>query len=118
MSAVEPTHTYLSNGSINMTKDSNGFRIHPGHTGLQGPHIGETVWLLVREQDAKMWGVWPTRHDAVGVLATCRIFQVVNSPEWIEPVPVPVGSVRLDDVIMLDSEPNTEPEDVETPLGE
>jgi len=83
------------------TVDCNGIRIKPPHTGEYGPPVGETVWLL-RRNDDKLFGLWTSRHDAIGVRATLANHQ----REWLEPIAVPVGSVRIDDIVLLDGDSN------------
>lgn len=60
--------------------------------------MGECVWLL-RRNDDKLYGVWQTRHDAIAARAT-KLRGFVK-PECLEPIYVPVGSVRIPDVVML-----------------
>lgn len=78
-------------------RDENGLRIKPGHTGHRGPPFGPTVWLAVRHDD-KAWGPFDSRHEAVGFIATR--FAVDGANDY-EPVPVPVGSFRFDDVVVV-----------------
>jgi hypothetical protein len=82
--------------------DHNGFRIKPGHHGCKGLPFGEPVWLL-RRTDDKLYGVWNSRHDAIGARKTG--FSSLK-PEWLEPVQVPVGSVRMTDVIFVNGGSN------------
>ena len=86
-------------------RDYNGHRIKPGHSGEvrghpTGPYRAQYVWLL-RRHDDKLYGYWPSRHAAVGARATLRELTVPNKPDWLEPVCVPVQSVREHDVIEL-----------------
>lgn len=81
--------------------DTNGFRVHPGHDGNQGPHTGELVWVVRRITDDKLWGVWPTRHAAVGWLSTSAVM-ATNPSQDLEPVAIPAGSYRFGDVILKD----------------
>jgi hypothetical protein len=82
----------------------------PAHTGNRGPALGPTVWLL--EDTGTLWGVWPSRHEAVGArrkLANTNCYK----EEWFNILPVPVGCVPMDDlrrrsdVVCLDT-PTTE----------
>jgi len=76
--------------------DLNGFTIKPGHTGTAGLPFGPYVWLL-RRNDDKLYGVFTSRHEAVGRLATLG----GQNNEWVEPVRVRSGSVRLEDVVVV-----------------
>jgi len=79
-----------------MTKhDYNGVRIKPGHNGFRGINYGDGVWLL-RRNDDKLYGVWSSRHDAIAARATT--FRGYVKPQYLEPIYVPVGSVRIPDV--------------------
>jgi hypothetical protein len=65
------------------------------HDGHRGPPIGPTVWVL--EHAGTVWGVWPTRHDALrgrAQLANTNCYK----EEWFTAVPMPVGAVRLSDI--------------------
>lgn len=82
---------------MNDTKDLNGFRIKPGHEGSTGLPMGEYVWLL-RRHDDKLFGVWKSRHDAIGARATKL---TAGKEEWYEPVRVRVGTIRMEDVVFI-----------------
>jgi hypothetical protein len=79
------------------TTDYNGCRIKPGHNGFRGLPFGEYVWLL-RRTDDKLFGIWKSRHEAIGA----REKVVSMQPEWLEPIAVPVGSVRMPDVVFTE----------------
>lgn len=72
--------------------DENGIWVKPDHTGVAGPSIGETVWLVVRHDD-KMFGPFSTRHDAAGYAA------LLHDCDDFEMKPVTLGTVRMDDVV-------------------
>lgn len=74
--------------------DANGFRIKPGHNGESGQLSGDPVWLLRRNED-KLYGVFETRHDAIGYRETMKSLK----SEWLDVVRVPAETVRLDDVV-------------------
>ena len=81
--------------------DTNGFPIKPGHSGVSSPPFGPKVWVLER-YDGKIYGVWTSRHDAVAarttrLSATCK-------REWLTPRLVPVGSLRLEDLVVISPE--------------
>lgn len=85
---------------ISMTEDVNGFEIKTAHDGVSALPYGEYVWLL-RRRDDKLYGVWKTRHDAIGAAVTFGRSDTrakTVKEEWLSPVRVPVGSVRLRDV--------------------
>jgi len=76
-------------------KSHNDIRELAAHSGYKGPAIGETVWIL--EDKGTMWGVWPTRHDAIGArakLANTNCYQ----EEWFNLIPLLVGAVRISDI--------------------
>jgi hypothetical protein len=79
-----------------MSTDSNGIRIKPDHSGVETLPYGEIVYLVVRCDD-KMISVQPTRHDAIGKIATLD----GGKEDWYDVVPAPVGSVRMNDVTQL-----------------
>lgn len=97
--------------------DYNGHRIKPGHDGQPyghptGPYRQQYVWLLCRHDD-KLYGYWESRHDAVGAATVLEQFNRTQRPEWFEPVRVPVGSARTNDVIELCPLPDREQWQVE-----
>lgn len=82
--------------------DSNGFPIREGHNGHTWFSNGEMVWVLERV-DGTVYGVWESRHDAVGFLATeCDdgLLQA-NRREWFEIKAIGHGEVRPDDFRMV-----------------
>jgi len=82
-----------------MTKDYNGIRIKPGHNGTKAlPFGGDDVWLLKRNDD-KLYGYWNSRHDAVAARTTK--FRNTVKREWLEPIMVPTGTVRMSDVVVI-----------------
>lgn len=75
-------------------RDENGIKIKPGHTGHRGPPVGPWTWL-VRRHDDKCFGPFENRHEAIGWIARRRDVQDY------EPVAIPVGSFRFDDVVRV-----------------
>jgi hypothetical protein len=76
-------------------KHYSDIRVLPAHDGYRGPAIGPTVWIL--EHNGTMWGVWPTRHDAIAArvkLANTNCYK----EDWFNVIPLPVGAVRLTDI--------------------
>lgn len=91
------------------TRDYNGHRIKPGHDGEPlghptGPYRPHYVWLVQRHDD-KLYGYWRSRHAAVGAIATEKKLTRTQRREWFDVVRVPAGSVRVNDVILLNETP-------------
>lgn len=93
--------------------DEAGLRVMPGHAGLHGPTLGEDVWLLENKDNGALYGWWPTRHDAVAALAVHASGgglknhnrgkkMRAHSRDWFEPIPVPVGAIRFEDVTFIE----------------
>lgn len=80
-------------------RDRNNVRVKPGHDQSEADTLpfGEHVWLL-RRRDDKLYGVWTSRHDAVG--AACLVEGMQEA--WLEPIRVQAGTVRLEDIVILD----------------
>lgn len=79
--------------------DYNGFPIKVGHTqDVAAPPLGPCVYVLER-YDGKVYGAWSTRHDAVAARRT--YFFNVSKEEWFDVRYVPVGSIRLEDMIAI-----------------
>lgn len=77
-------------------KDYNGVKIKPDHEATGLP-FGEPVWLL-RRYDDKLYGVWTSRHEAIGAATT----MTTNKEEWLTPIRVLSGTVRLEDIVVID----------------
>lgn len=77
-----------------MPEDRNGFEIKGGHRQRASLPFGESVYVLRREDD-KIYGVWKTERAAAH--ASGRIPN--SQPEWYEVVEVPVGSIRILDLV-------------------
>lgn len=89
--------------------DEAGLRVMPGHAGLDGPAIGEDVWLLENTDNGALYGWWPTRHDAIAALTIHASGDNnrgkkmrAHHQDWFEPIPVPVGAIRFEDVTFIE----------------
>jgi len=82
--------------------DYNGIRIKPGHTGVATPPFGPKVWILKRHDDKMLGGPWETRHDAIGARSRAIRQGTTSKAEWWEPVKVPIGSIRMEDLISIE----------------
>jgi len=85
-----------------MTTDHNDIRIKPGHDGVSAPPFGPMVWILKRYDDKMVGGPWKTRHDAIGARARVIRGTKANKAEWWEPERVPVGSIRMNDLVVVE----------------
>ena len=83
-----------------MSSDANGFSIKPGHSqDTAAQPFGPSVYVLER-CDGKVYGVWTSRHDAVAA-RTIRFRNTVRE-EWLDVRYVPVGSLRIQDLVVVD----------------
>jgi len=79
--------------------DTNGFPIKPGHSQeAAAPPFGPCVYVLER-YDGKVYGVWTSRHDAVAARTTH--FRNTVREDWLEVRHVPVGSLRISDLVVV-----------------
>jgi len=81
--------------------DYNGFPINPGHEQrVAAPPFGPNVYVLERH-DGVVYGVWTSRHDAVAARTT--YFRNTAKPEWFDVRYVPVGSIRINDIRVVNT---------------
>ena len=79
--------------------DFNDFPLKPGHEQrVAAPPFGPCVYVLERN-DGCVYGVWTSRADAVAARTT--YFRHTAKPEWFDVRYVPVGSLRIGDIRVI-----------------